>query len=41
MHKIILLALIVKTARTVPFTAINAVFWLFLCFSLKNQRLKR
>jgi hypothetical protein len=36
MDKIVRPALIVKTARTVPFTVINADFWLFLCFALKN-----
>jgi hypothetical protein len=37
MDKIVLLALLVnKTALTVPFTVINAVFWLFLRFSLKK-----
>jgi hypothetical protein len=34
MHIIVLLADFVKTALMVPFTVINAVFWLFCCVFL-------
>jgi hypothetical protein len=40
MHKIFILALPVKTARTVPFTVINAVFLAIFVFLFKKLAFK-
>jgi hypothetical protein len=38
MHKIVRQAFLVKTARTIPFTVINAVFGYFRVFHLNKLR---
>jgi uncharacterized membrane protein len=39
MHKIVLLALLVETARTSPFTVKNAVFWGIFGFNFVIKKL--